>query len=936
MSEMHTAVARSPLPPTRGLWRLALAGQLLCCAAACSPTTPEQLVASAERRLAAHDDRAAQIELRNAIRQRPADGKALSLLGESLLRTGDPRGAEAVLRQALDAGAPLPNVLPTLARAVLQQGHPARLIEEYGALEVQGAVAAAGLQADLGLAWLMRGDVEQAARVFERSLSIQPGHPVARLGKARIAAQSGSVTEAETVVADVLAADPGLVEAHALRAQIAVARARPAEAALALENILAIEPGNVVARTALVSICIAMADHERARTALAADPAAATDPRLVHLGGLLALRRGDLALARERAAALLKRSPDQPAGLTLAGEIEMRAGNLALAQTYLERAVRVSPETPAARGALASVHLRQGRPGQAVELLQPMLESATGTDPQWLMLVGTAYLAGGDSTRADDMFTRAKASAATEGAARLQLGRSALLRGDVPRGIEEWQAASSLLPQGHEAELMLFALHMRRRETAQAYAVAEALVRKLPKQALGHVLAGRARLEMRQVAAARDHFHAALVAQPNYLPAVRGLADADLAEAKPTQAGQRLDALLAASPGDGHLLSARAEIHERLGEAASAGALLKRAVVANPDSVSASAALVQFHLRRRDTAAAIAAARHAADGHRGDPRFAELLADTLSAGGAPDEAARAYEALVDSQPRSLGPLLKLAAVRSRLGDAAGAASTLRLASKLAPDHDGISADLAAAYVRAARFDEALGWAHELQRRRPAADLGHVIEGQVHAARRNWGEAERAYRAALRLRPASVFAAVHLCRLYDAAGRPQDAARMAQDWIGRRPSDAAMLLYAADAAMRAGKYKLAALRYEALLVVSPDNPVALNNLAWSLGKLKDPRALALAERAVARTPDSPAALDTLGMLHLERGAPDVAMPYLAKAHSLAPDRLDLRMHHALGLLRSGRTGEARDELRALAATAEEFEGKAEIPSLLRQQ
>ena len=87
----------------------------------------------------------------------------------------------------------MPTTLPGLstdaARALLQQGQPARLIEDYGALEVQGAVAAAGLQADLGLAWLMRGDVELAARAFERALSIQPGHPVARLGKARIAAQ---------------------------------------------------------------------------------------------------------------------------------------------------------------------------------------------------------------------------------------------------------------------------------------------------------------------------------------------------------------------------------------------------------------------------------------------------------------------------------------------------------------------------------------------------------------------------------------------------------------------------------------------------------------------------------------------------------------------------------------------------------------------------
>lgn len=929
---MRFAVARPATVPPRGAARPRFAWLLLCALVACAPATPEQLIASAERRLAAHDDRAAQIELRNAIREMPANGKALRLFGQSLLRNADPRGAEAALRQALDAGEPAANVLPTLARAVLQQGQPERLIEEYESFDVREAGAAAGLQADLGLAWLMLGNADRAALAFGRALSLVPGYPVARLGQARIAAQVGRVAEAETVVAELLAADPGLVEAHALRAQIEMARARPADAAAALERILAIEPGNIVARTALASICIAIADYERAQSALAAGSTAAADARLVYLNGLLALRRGDIQKAREGAAVLLKRSPDQPAGLVLAGEVELRAGSMVLAQTYLERAVRVNPEAPTARGLLAAVHLGQGQPGQAVEALQPLLQ-AVDPDPQWLMLAGAAHLAGGDFVKADELFERAKGDTATAGAARLQLGRLAVLRGDVQRGIGEWQAASGLLTRGHEAELMLFALHMRRNDAAQALAVAQALIRKLPNDALGHALAGRARLGLRQVAAARDSFSAALAVQPNYLPAVRGLADADLAEAKPLQAGGRFDALLAKSPGDEHLLAARAEIHERLGEMALAGAVLQRAVAANPDSVTALSTLVQHHLRRRDAAAAMGLVRQAAVSHPGHPRFTELLADTLNAGGEPAEALQAYRSLVELQPRSLGPLLKLAASQSRLGDADGAVSTLRQASKLAPDHDRIAADLAAAYVRAARADEALALAREAQRRRPGADIGHLIEGDVQAARRVWPEAERAYRTALQVRPDSAAAAVRLCRLFDTTGRPQDAARFAQDWIARRPSDATMLAYAADAALRAGKYALAASRYEALLQLSPDNPLVLNNLAWVLGKLKDPRALPLAERAVARAPDNPAALDTLGLLQLERGTHDAALVHLAKARSLAPQRKDLRLHHAMGLLRAGRRAEAQAELRNLAASAEDFEGKSEIPALL---
>ena len=56
---------------------------------------------SAERHLAEHDYRTAQIELRNAIRLAPDSGSGHRLLGIALLSGGDPVAAEGVLRKAL-------------------------------------------------------------------------------------------------------------------------------------------------------------------------------------------------------------------------------------------------------------------------------------------------------------------------------------------------------------------------------------------------------------------------------------------------------------------------------------------------------------------------------------------------------------------------------------------------------------------------------------------------------------------------------------------------------------------------------------------------------------------------------------------------------------------------------------------------------------------
>jgi predicted Zn-dependent protease len=56
-------------------------------------------------------------------------------------------------------------------------------------------------------------------------------------------------------------------------------------------------------------------------------------------------------------------------------------------------------------------------------------------------------------------------------------------------------------------------------------------------------------------------------------------------------------------------------------------------------------------------------------------------------------------------------------------------------------------------------------------------------------------------------------------------------------------------------------------------------------------------------------------------------------HLARARALAPNRKELRLHYAMGLIRLGRTDEGKAHLQELAASQEDFPGKAEIPIAL---
>jgi Flp pilus assembly protein TadD len=275
-------------------------------------------------------------------------------------------------------------------------------------------------------------------------------------------------------------------------------------------------------------------------------------------------------------------------------------------------------------------------------------------------------------------------------------------------------------------------------------------------------------------------------------------------------------------------------------------------------------------LRQLNPKAALAVAEEAVAANPKQSRLLELLGNTQMAVGASEDAVRTFQELARLRPQELAPLLKLAAAQAKRRDFSGAARTLRQAQQFAPNNTGIARDLVSVHLAATKFDDALGVALVLQVRKPGAAIGHVLEGDVHAARQKWPEAERAYRTALKLEPQSSDIAIGLCRVLSASGRKSETAAFARNWISRNPADVPMRMYVAETALHAKNYKAAGVQYETVLRHAKNNVLALNNLAWTLGELKDPRALGFAERALEFAPNSSPVLDTLGMLHVEQG------------------------------------------------------------------
>jgi tetratricopeptide (TPR) repeat protein len=104
-------------------------------------------------------------------------------------------------------------------------------------------------------------------------------------------------------------------------------------------------------------------------------------------------------------------------------------------------------------------------------------------------------------------------------------------------------------------------------------------------------------------------------------------------------------------------------------------------------------------------------------------------------------------------------------------------------------------------------------------------------------------------------------------------------------------------------------------YEQILKLEPDNPVALNNLAYMLADsgIELNQALSYAQRAKQKMPNHVDIADTLGWVYIKKNLSDDAIKIFRDLLVQKPDHVTWRYHLAMALVQKGDKLQARKEL-----------------------
>ena len=630
----------------------------------------------------------ARIEFANALQIAPQDAEARYLLGRVMERLGDIRSAAGMYQGAIDVDP-----------------------EQIGA------------RAGLGRMYVLSGHAERALTLVEPGLGKQPDNPellvVRSLARLRLQDPSGAISDAEHAVrlapsdSDAVSAlaavynETGqperalsLLKSAVERVPVAtgmreflagmyVARGQDQLAETQLREVVRLRPGELAPRLRLAAFYARGGRIDEAEGTMrkaTVDLPASEDAKQAYADFVAShsTARGEQALRQ-----LIAQDPRNLDLQFALGALEQRAGQTPKAGATYQAIITRDPDGPkgmAARDRIAAIDVVAGRYTEARSLLTDVLER-NPQDNDALVLSANLSLRDGDPVRAIADLRAVLRDQPRSVPTLRSLARAHLANHSPALAEESLRSALAAAPRDVAVRVDLGELLTRTHRAEEAVALLEETVKASPSAVAARTALVEAYLDNGDLINARSAAEALKTARPD-LPV-----------------GSYLAGLIA----------------ERQRRPEDARHELEHALQLQPSAMDALAALARLELGRGHGAQALDLVRDAIARAPGNAEARELLGELCVAQKNNPEAISALRDAVRLSPNWWLPYRNLALTELAEKDTASALATYEAGVK-ATGEPALIVDLAEAYVRQGRVDDALRQYEQLHERRPSLNL----------------------------------------------------------------------------------------------------------------------------------------------------------------------------------------------------------------------
>ena len=894
---------------------------LLIFTAANAKETDNNYYESAVNYLSSGNSNAAVIQLQNSLRENPKHLPSRLLLGEIRLRQGRGAAAEKEFKIAMDLGADRDRVSLSLGNAYLIQRKYSDIIDTIDISQFrhqqQPELLTLHGRAHFGL-----GHFEQAHELFDKAMEISPRAVGPILGKAALLISEEKLDQAEILADRARDLDSSNTEAWYLKGKLRTLNGDNEAALTAYDRVLELAPLHSRSRLARASLYLhshqfelAKKDIDVVRTVRKHDPEAALLSHQIYQAlGNKEKARSELEAAIDVLAKVDKEFILKQPGLTrVAALVHLMSGDPGQAEYYLEHLLKLTPTNQKATLLLGQVKLHLDDPQGAMKVLYPAYLKDRH-NPELLYLLGDALLRMGKDAEASSMLEDAAQAAPRISAIAQSLALGKLGAGNTKEGIEELE--SVFLSESREslgAGFILASIRVRQGQPEDALKIAETLLERHPKIPLVHNLVGAIQLSLKQTQKARTAFENALTHDPSFQPAHFNLAMLDMKENRLAASKKRYENILRHNPESADALLGLADIALAQGKQSEALALLSKAELAAPQSVTPKLRLISAYLDINELDKAAALASQTVQMFSEHPDAYEKLADTQSASGRKKDATTSYRKAAKYAAFSGEQLLRIAQRQITLEDYEGANLTLGNAVKTNVEERAVTA-LVGLKIKLGNPEGAKRYATAMVKRYPNQASGFNLLGDIALAQNAFSNAIDFYQKAHKKQP-NTLSVLGLYKAYAIKGEHPKAFSVMKDWLKTHPNDRLIRRNLALGYLSTGRNEEAQLELEELVNSGDRGAVVLVSLASVYQQKNDPRAEDLARQALEANPDWSVALDTYGWILVNNDKADIALSYLREAVSRDSNAL-MRYHLAAALAQLGRHNEAKIELQII--------------------
>jgi putative PEP-CTERM system TPR-repeat lipoprotein len=492
--------------------------------------------------------------------------------------------------------------------------------------------------------------------------------------------------------------------------------------------------------------------------------------------------------------------------------------------------------------------------------------------------MATAYLALGDTSKANDAIAAALAVVPGDPRALTVQARLAAQGNDLPQALKLIDAAVAAAPNNVEALVVKAGFENAQGRRGEAIKTLERAVEVSggalgARYALTTLLAESGQMDKASAQVEAMKKISPLEFRTLYADALISYSRGDAKHARDV-----IQQVLSVNPDNLQSIYLSGLIDMRLGLYASAEESLRKVVARTPGEASPLRAIAALYLRTGRTSQGVDALEAALRGSPDNPILLRAAGEANLAAGNTIKAAQYYERATEVDKGSMSSKVRLAQVKYAAGESGQAFKELESLS--GADQSQYQADLAliAAHLRRGEFDQALAAVATLEKKQPTNPLTYNVKGAAYAGMHDNKNARASFEKALEVQPGYFAAARNLALLDLQEQKSEDARKRYEAMLAKDPTNEQLLLGLAELLVMSGQSPdQVKATLERAIAASPKSVRPRLAMISYFGNLRDAKSmLEAAKAAQAAFPDDTQVLEAVGTAQRAAGQIDDAL------------------------------------------------------------